>query len=85
MRTLSPLAAELAETLPIEPNGLSLHELADGLLGRRDPATRGQVKAALNELDAAVGGLYIGRGHCPEFGRFKVRLYGLRRPRDAQR
>ena len=77
-KPLSPLARELAETLPIEPNGLSLHELADGLLGRRDPAALGRIRKALDELAESVGGLAVRRGDCPEFGRYKVVLYGLR-------
>jgi hypothetical protein len=76
---LSPLAAELAETLPVEPNGLSLCELADGLLGRRTPAARGEVRRAISELEADGRQIYTRRGDCEEFGLFDVPLYGLAR------
>ena len=78
MQRLRGLALEVLAALPVEPNGLSLHELADGLLGRRDPAARGRVRAALGQVAAAFGELYVRRGDCEEFGRYDVPLYGVR-------
>jgi len=73
---LGNLAVRLLWSLPIEPNGLSLHELADGLLGRRDPAAVGRIVDALHEVEAAVGAISIRVG-TDDFGRHDVKLCGI--------
>jgi len=73
---------DLLEVLPCEPNGLSIHELADGLVGRRDPRARAYIRRALEGLSAMLGGLATTRG-CDDFGHADVALWGL--PRDTYR
>jgi len=77
MERLKGLALRLLAALPPEPNGLSIHELADGLLGGRDPKRRGMIRAALEEIRGALGNLYERTGDVPEFGRYGVTLYGV--------
>lgn len=71
-------ALDLLELLPVEPAGQSLAGLADDLFGRRDPATLGRVRRALDRIGQAVGGLYRCRGD-GGFGLYDVPLFGLRR------
>ena len=70
------------EHLPCEPNGLSVHELADGLAGDRSPQGRARVRNALAYLGLMFAGLAVRRGD-DDFGHADVELYGLRR--DAHR
>jgi len=77
MERLKGLALKLLAALPPEPNGLSIHELADGLLGGRDPQRRGRIRGALEEVAGALGYLYERQGDVPEFGRYAVTLYGI--------
>jgi len=76
---IDPLALDVLAALPVEPNGLGVHEMADGLLGRRDPAARGTIRAALVSIAAELGELHVTRGDVEEFGRYDVPLYGLHR------
>jgi len=66
--------------LPCEPNGLSIHELAEGLLGRRDPVALGRVRRMLRGLSFLLGGLACRPG-TDDFGHADVHLWGL--PRDT--
>jgi hypothetical protein len=61
--------------------GLSLAELAEGIMGSRAPAARGYVKGLLDDASALLGGLWVGRGD-DGLGHADVRLYGVR---QAQR
>jgi len=70
------------EHLPCEPNGLSLQELADGLLQDRGPHARGVIRSALDRLASFFGGLAVRHGQ-DAFGHADVELYGL--PRDTYR
>jgi hypothetical protein len=73
---LTPFDIDLLASLPAAPNGLSLHELADGLLDNAGPQARGQVKAAVEVLRAGLGGLHVGRGD-DEVSHADVPLYGV--------
>ena len=53
MDRLNAFELEVLENLPVEPIGLSLSELADGLLDNRGPAARGKVRTALEGIAAA--------------------------------
>ena len=85
---LTPFQIDVLASLPSAPNGLSQHELADGLLDNRGPRALGKVKAALDRIAAALGednaaGLIVRRGD-DDFGQADVPLYGVpadRRPR----
>ena len=61
--------------LPCEPNGLSLHELADGLLGYRGPRDLALVRESLRRIHEIVG-LSVRCGD-DEFGHAAVNLYGI--------
>ena len=77
MERLRGLARRVLEALPPEPNGLSKHELAEGLLGHRDPRAYGRVCRALAEVEAVLGDLYVRRGHVEDMGLYGVELYGV--------
>lgn len=66
----------ILEHLPAEPNGLSVHELADGLLGNAGPQGRSVISGALKEIAMAIGGLACRRGD-DYLGHFDVDLWGL--------
>jgi len=68
----------LLAALPPEPNGLSKHELAEGLLSRRDPRAYGRVCRALAEVEAVLGSLYVRRGRVEGMGCHDVELRGIR-------
>ena len=55
MKRLNEFELEVLENLPVEPVGLSLAELADGLLGNRSPAPKGKVRRALESIAKALG------------------------------
>ena len=78
---LTPFDIEVLAVLPRVPNGLSLHELAEGLLGSRGPQALGQVTAALDRIAAALGEdnaeSLIVRGGDDDFGHADVPLYGV--------
>lgn len=76
---LSDWQLEVLSVLPTEPTGLTLAEIADGLLGSRGPIERGRVRQAIAAIAAVLGGVYRGRGN-DEWGHFAVRTYGIRRP-----
>ena len=77
MERLEVLARRVLEALPPEPNGLSKHELAEGLLGRRDPGAYGRVCHALAEVEAVLGELYVRRRDVEDMGLYDVELYGV--------
>jgi len=77
MEGLRGLARRVLEALPPEPNGLSKHELAEGLLGRRDPRAYGRVSRALAKVEGVPGGLYVRRGHVEDMGLYDVELYDI--------
>ncbi len=81
LQSLSDLELLILEHLPGTPNGLSIWELADGLLGNAGPKARGQVKQALGILDESIGGLAIRRGD-DFLGHCDVELWGL--PADTR-
>ncbi len=78
LEKLQAFPLEVLEHLPTEPVGLSIHELADGLLDAGDPVARGRVRRALEEIDSALGGLSVGHGD-DDFGHYAVEMYGIRR------
>ena len=80
LTALSKLDQLVLEHLPAAPNGLSVHELADGLLDNAGPVARGEILAALRRLDAYLGGLVVTRGD-DFLGHADVDLWGL--PRDT--
>ena len=80
MEGLSEFELQVLEHLPVEPTGLSLGEMADGLLGNRSPAGKGKVRRALNRISEVLGGLHIRTGN-DDVGGFGVPLYGI--PRRA--
>lgn len=73
---LTKLERLVLEHLPAAPNGLSVHELAEGLLDNRGPLARGEVRAALTVLDVYLGGLAVTRGD-DYLGHADVDLWGL--------
>ena len=77
MERLKGLARRILEALPPEPNGLSKHELAEGLLGHRDPRAYARLCRALAEVEAVLGGLYVRRGDVEDMGLYDVALYGV--------
>jgi len=78
MENLNEFECEVLANLPVEPTGLSLAELADGLLDDRSPSAKGKVRQALENIAAALGGLYVYSGD-DDFGGFFVKMYGLPR------
>lgn len=78
MERLTEFELEVLENLPVEPVGLSLAELADGLVGGRSPHARGKVKAALGSITHVLGGLHICQGN-DRFGGCGVQMFGVRR------
>ncbi len=76
--SLAESERELMALLPTEPVGLSLAELAEGLLDNTSPQARGQVETALEALRSALGGLYVRRGD-DDLGHADVELYGVLR------
>jgi hypothetical protein len=75
----SILALGVLELLPVEPGGISLHELAEELLGRRDPRARGRVRRAVGEIETALGPLHECRVDVEDLGLYRVRAWGLHR------
>ena len=82
MEGLSEFELEVLENLPVEPVGLSLTELADGLLDNRSPGAKGKVRRALESISKALGGLHVRTGN-DELGGFAVKMYGVPRDRIA--
>ena len=78
MDHLSEFELEVLENLPVEPIGLSLTELADGLLDNRGPVAKGKVRRALENVARASGGLYVYSGN-DDLGGFGVKMYGIPR------
>jgi len=76
MERLNEFELEVLANLPVEPIGLSLAELADGLVGNRSPAAKGKVKAALDSIARALGGLHVGQGS-DRFGGCGVQMLGI--------
>jgi len=80
MERLNEFELEVLENLPVEPIGLSLTELADGLLGDRSPRAKGQVRRALDGIANAIGRLHIRKGN-DDFGGFGIVMYAI--PQDT--
>ena len=78
MEGLNEFELEVLENLPVEPIGLSLAELADGLLDDRGPAARGRVRRALERIAEALSGLHVHTGN-DDLGGFGVKMYGIPR------
>ena len=76
-RKLTDFEMEVLANLPIEPTGLSMEELAEGLLDNRGPVARGLIRKALDAIVDALGGLYAPLGD-DDLGNFGVLLYGIR-------
>ena len=81
LKNLSDLELLILEHLPGTPNGLSVAELADGLLGNAGPKARGEIRQALRILDECLGGLAVRRGD-DFLGHCDVELWGL--PADTR-
>jgi len=79
MEGLTEFELEVLENLPVEPTGLSLAELADGLLDDRSPAARGKVRRALERIAEALNGLHVQTGN-DDLGGFGVKMYGIPLP-----
>ena len=79
MEGLNEFEMEVLENLPVEPIGLSLTELADGLLDDRSPAAKGKVRRALDHVAEALDGLYVSTGN-DDLGDFGVKMYGIPPP-----
>lgn len=80
---LTTIDLQLLEILPIEPNGLSVWELAEEICGNCGPVARATVKSALDRIRIILGHLHIRRGD-DFLGHADVALIGLRR-RDRGR
>ena len=78
MEDLTEFELEVLENLPVEPTGLSLAELADGLLNDRSPRAKGRIRRALDSIAKALGGLFVKLGN-DDFGGCNVRMYALPR------
>jgi len=76
---LDELGREVLFSLPAEPNGLSLAELAEGILDARGPVHRGMVNDALRRIRRALGRNLATRRGEDGFGYFTT-LYGLPAP-----
>ena len=76
LELLSGLALEVLRNLPTEPVGLSLPELADGLLEDASPRGLGLARIAKDQVAAALGRLYMRQGD-DDLGHADVRLYGV--------
>jgi len=76
MERLNEFELEVLENLPVEPIGLSLAELADGLLDDRSPAAKGKVRIALERIAEVLNGLYVRTGN-DDVGGFGVKMYGV--------
>lgn len=81
LQSLNDLERLILEHLPATPNGLSVAELADGLLDNAGPQARGQVRRALDILNIHLGGLAVRRGD-DFLGHSDVELWGL--PADTR-
>jgi len=79
--TLGRWELEVLISLPVEPDGCSLAELAEDLIGKRGPRERGQVKHAIARLGEVLGSLPHRRGW-DGLGRPAI-LYGLTRQQLA--
>lgn len=78
MERLDEFEMEVLEHLPVEPIGLSLTELADGLLDDRSPSAKGKVRRAMEKIAQAFGDLHVYTGN-DDLGGFGVRMYGVPR------
>jgi len=78
MECLNDFEMEVLENLPVEPIGLSLAELAEGLLEDCSPAAKGKVRRALERIAEVLNGLYVRTGN-DDLGGFGVKMYGVRR------
>ena len=82
MERLNEFELDVLENLPVEPTGLCLAELADGLLDDRSPSAKGKVRRALESISKAMGGLHVREGD-DELGGFRVKMYGVPRRKMA--
>lgn len=78
MERLNEFELEVLENLPVEPIGLSMAELADGLLDNRSPVAKGKVRRALDRIAEALNGLHVRIGN-DELRGFGVKMYGIPR------
>jgi len=78
MECLNEFELEVLENLPVEPTGLSLAELANGLLDDRSPAAKGKVRRALERIGEVLDGLHVSTGN-DDLDGFGVKMYGIRR------
>ncbi len=83
MERLNEFELEVLEVLPVEPTGLSLAELADGLLDDRSPAAKGKVRRAVESVSKALGGLHVRKGN-DDLGGFGIRMYAVPRSKMPQ-
>lgn len=78
MKRLNEFELRVLEHLPVEPTGVSLAELADGLLEDRSPKAKGNVRRALDQITKVLNGLHVQKGNDALAG-FGVKMYGIRR------
>ena len=78
MERLNEFEMSVLEHLPVEPTGLSLAELADGLLEDRSPKAKGKVRRALDRIGKALNGLHVHTGN-DTLACYGVKMYGIRR------
>ena len=75
--SLSPFCVEVLEHLPGESNGLTVEELADGLLGKANKRNRAKVSYAIRVLTTVLGGLYIRQCTVWHGGGRRPKMYGI--------
>jgi predicted amidohydrolase len=80
MERLDDFELEVLENLPVDPIGLSLAELAEGLLDDCSPAAKGKVRRALDRVAEVLNGLHVRTGN-DDLGGFGVKMYGICRRR----
>lgn len=78
MDRLTEFELKVLENLPVEPLGVSLTELADGLLNNRSPQAKGRIKRALKNISSELEKLYIHSGD-DDFSGYGVKMYGIPR------
>lgn len=83
LNDLEDFDLQILENLPIEPNGLSVDELADGLLGNRGPKARAKIRRGILTIAQALDDIYVHRGD-DDFGHADVPLWGVKAT-DAER
>ena len=76
MESLNDFELEVLENLPVEPNGLSIMELSEGLLNDCSPKAKGKIANALKRIGNVFGDLHrrVGNDYLDGFG---CTMYGI--------